>query len=170
MEEIWKDVPNYEGMYQVSNLGRVRSLPRKILRKNGVPQTLQGHVLRPQVCNSSGHLFVQLGHGNKNLVHILVARAFIGENPGGLDVCHNDSNPKNNRVENLRYDTRSNNNIDAVKAGRKKALSAEKVRHIRTLLAEGVEGTAIAKEMGVSVSCIYHIKKGRSFGWLEDAT
>lgn len=100
IKEIWKDVENYEGLYQISNFGRVKSL------KFGKEK-----ILKPGK-KSAGYLFVKLcKNGNmKNVfVHRLVALAFI-ENPENLpEVNHKDENKENNWVDNLEFCTRSYN-------------------------------------------------------------
>jgi hypothetical protein len=107
MTEAWRDVPGYEGLYQVSDCGRVRSFHRG------------GRVLR--VCpNSTGRLGLVLclnGSQRSFQVHRLVMAAFVGPCPDGMEVCHNDGNHLNNRLENLRYGTRSDNQYDRVKHG-----------------------------------------------------
>ncbi|ATW58573.1 HNH endonuclease [Corynebacterium phage Darwin] len=115
--ERWRDITGYEGLYQVSDQGRVRSLDRV----NGRGFHVSGVILR-QNPDRKGYLGVSLYSGSKEsrrrrLVHQLVAEEFIGTRPKGLDVCHNDVDKKNNSASNLRYDTRSNNILDAVKHG-----------------------------------------------------
>jgi hypothetical protein len=113
MKEIWKDIAGYEKMYQVSNLGRVRSLDR--YSWNGYKYWLQrGKILKP--CQQkSGYLNVDLSDGHskshKYRVHRLVAQAFI-PNPNNLPcVNHKDENPQNNKALNLEWcDYRYNNN------------------------------------------------------------
>ena len=93
--EIWRDVPGYEGLYQVSNYGRVKSLNYKCTGKERILKTSIG---------GSDHLKVTLsknGKGKHIYVHILIAVAFI-PNPHNYNVVHHiDHNPLNNRVENL---------------------------------------------------------------------
>ena len=76
--EVWKDIPEYEGLYQVSNLGRVKSLDRVVTRKDGRKQLCKGRLLSP--CRMRwGYLGVNLSKSNKDLtkkVHRLVAQAF----------------------------------------------------------------------------------------------
>ena len=109
--ENWKDIPGYEGRYQVSDLGRVRSVAHRVrLVCHGVETTRlsPGRVLRPGPTNS-GHLSVALGKGNSKGVHTLVALAFLGPRPAKHEVLHLDHNPANNTVGNLKYGTRSEN-------------------------------------------------------------
>ena len=101
--EIWKDIKGYEGLYQVSNLGNVKSLNyrKQKCAKNLTPKT-----------NNKGYLWVELSRdGGRQcfLIHRLVGEAFI-KNPYNFKVInHKDENPKNNRVENLEWCTQSGN-------------------------------------------------------------
>jgi hypothetical protein len=101
--EIWKDVPGYEGLYQVSNIGNVRSMNYKG----------RGEVrnLTPK-CNNCGRLWVELRKnriGKCHLVHRLVASAFIPNQFDYPQINHLDENPMNNRVENLEWCTALHN-------------------------------------------------------------
>ena len=101
-KEEWKDIKGYEGLYQVSNLGRVRSLDHYV--KNGHGNRLvHGKILKPYK-SSHGYLFVALGKKAKHRsVHRLVATAFI-QNPQNLpEVNHKDENKSNNVSSNLEW-------------------------------------------------------------------
>lgn len=104
-EEIWKSVPDYIGYYQVSNLGRVRSLDRIVNHGSGTFQYKKGVVLT-QSKSSSGYYSVTLikgGHRKIFMVHRLVAGAFL-ENKLNLPIVnHRDENKLNNRLENLEW-------------------------------------------------------------------
>lgn len=115
--EIWKDIPGYEGEYQASNWGQIRSLDRFVMVK-GVLQRRKGKILRPRPTDS-GHVRVNI-KGKDLSIHRLVMLAFVG--PSDLVVNHLDSNPKNNRLDNLEYTTHSGNMQHAVAAGRKVGL------------------------------------------------
>lgn len=113
MEEIWKDITGYEGLYQVSNLGNVKSFRGST--KYGKPKEF---ILKPSVINS-GYGVVTLYSGtskSKHQIHRLVASAFI-PNPFNLPcVNHKDENKLNNRVENLEWCTyQYNNNYGSAK-------------------------------------------------------
>ncbi|WP_084501480.1 NUMOD4 motif-containing HNH endonuclease [Nocardia xishanensis] len=118
--ERWSDIPGYEGYYQASDQGRIKSLRRTILRANGIPQTVKERILRPGRL-SSGHLHVALNAPDKSIktrrVHQLVMLAFVGPTPEGLEICHNDGNHENNRLDNLRFDTHAENMRDVIRHG-----------------------------------------------------
>lgn len=156
--EVWRDVPGFEGRYQVSDRGQVKSL------------LSGGRILRP-ARQYRGHQQVVLcrdGKENHYYVHRLVLLAFVGPCPAGQEVCHNDSNPANNALENLRYDTRSHNAADRYLAnnGRDQKLTADDVRQIRRRLATGEMVRSVARAFAVSESNISCIKTGRSWAWL----
>lgn len=124
MTEVWKDIPDYEGLYQASNLGKVRSLPRtaQYVNKWGkkVQYDIPGGVRTVFTHYRSGHLYVGLWKEGKQkhwFVHTLVLSAFVGPCPDGMECLHGDGNPANNRVENLRWGTPSNNTLDSVRHG-----------------------------------------------------
>ena len=118
MNEMWKPIPGYEGLYEVSDHGTVRSLDRQ-LPWNGTSRFFSGRILSP-VATDFGHLVVGLykdGKSSHARVHRLVMLAFVGLCPEGEEVCHYDGDPANNRLSNLRYDTRSGNFLDSVRHG-----------------------------------------------------
>ena len=117
--EQWKPVNGYEGIYEVSSHGRVRSLDRTVTYSDGRVRRFKGKVLRATL-NPDGYPFVNLctqGKKEKRYVHSLVTESFIGARPEGMEVCHNDGNPANNHLDNLRYDTHSDNMLDSVRHG-----------------------------------------------------
>lgn len=109
MEEIWKDVVGYEGLYQVSNMGRVYSLPKEWVSGNNSIQKHKGKILMASK-NSSGYYIVDLRKNNKRKskkIHQLVAESFLGHIPCGYDLVidHINDNPLDNRLENLQIVT-----------------------------------------------------------------
>lgn len=117
-EEVWKSVVGYEGYYEVSDLGRVRSLDRTTLRDNRhgkQPTKIKGRIMKQGV--RAGYPYVNLCVNNfrkKRPVHRLVAEAFLGT---GEEVNHKDGNKLNNHINNLEWCTRAENHIHALENG-----------------------------------------------------
>lgn len=118
--ERWLPVVGWVGYYDVSDLGRVRSVARLIVRGNGSPYRVPARTLKHER-NDDEHVRVTLyrdGTGFTRLVHRLVLEAFVGPCPDGMEGCHWDDDPKNNPLSNLRWDTLSANRHDMVRNGR----------------------------------------------------
>lgn len=122
-EEKWRPVVGFEGLYKVSEYGVVRSLPRVTRVRGGGTRVLTGREIKTYPM-SKGYVGINLvpregvKHIRKTGVHRLVLEAFVGPQPDGYQGCHNDGDPTNNHVSNLRWDTGSANNYDTVKHGR----------------------------------------------------
>lgn len=118
MNEVWKSCVGFPG-YEVSNLGRVRSLE---MEKWGGPvagfYTQAGRILRPGIA-STGYPTVALGRGNTRTVHSLVSDAFLGPLPHGMEVRHDNGIRSDPRLSNLLHGTRSQNIADAYRHGTK---------------------------------------------------
>lgn len=118
MKEEWKDIKGYEGLYQVSNKGRVKSLDREVIHKNGLIKLYKGRVLINNNLTKYPSIHLYLNGKVKNyLIHRLVAQAFILNTLNKLEVNHINGIKKDNRVENLEWCTRSENTIHAYKTG-----------------------------------------------------
>lgn len=121
ISEKWKPVIGFEGRYEVSDLGNVRSVDRSwVQQARGGGFYLhckKGQMLRPGVA-SNGYLTVMLGRHNSRTVHSLVAEAFIGPCPIGQEVMHADDNRQNPKLSNLSYGTRQQNVADMDAKGR----------------------------------------------------
>lgn len=103
MDEIWKDIQGFEGIYQVSNLGEVRSLDRYVNHNYGGKRLSKGRVLA-QWKSNAGYLMVSFmvdGVKTSHLVHRLVVESFMGDIPDDLQVNHIDENKENNHLNNL---------------------------------------------------------------------
>lgn len=117
--EIWKSITDYEELYEVSNFGRVRSLPRTVAfgnQKRTTPYMIIAPYIRP-----AGYATVKLGKDGKKrnaYVHRLVALAFLGDCPSNHEVCHRDGNKTNNTSSNLYWGTRKQNIADNIRLGR----------------------------------------------------
>ncbi|MFG6338781.1 MAG: NUMOD4 motif-containing HNH endonuclease [Lachnospiraceae bacterium] len=173
MEEIWKDIPGYEGKYQASSRGRVRSMDRYIVRphprsKAPTEYHVRGRVLKRTV-GAHGYCVVGLGKENVQKVHVIVAATFLGRRPSGKVIRHLDGNRQNNSISNLCYGTQSENQMDRYSYGGKMGkLSPSNVRQIRNLLVEGSMGRKdVAELFGVTRGAVDHICQGRTFAWLK---
>lgn len=111
MDEIWKDVKGYEGFYQVSNLGRIRSLDH--YASNGVSQILYKGKIRKLRIQPNGYVYLNLSDGKnvqkRHYVHRLVAKAFIPNPENKPEINHKDENKQNNCADNLEWCTRKEN-------------------------------------------------------------
>ena len=117
--ELWMPVAGYEGLYSVSNLGRVRSEDREVACRDGGVRR-QRAFIRKVGLNDDGYLVLNLSKDakkRKHRVHVLVAAAFIGPRPEGMEVAHNDGSRAVSRLDNLRYDTHTGNMRDRVAHG-----------------------------------------------------
>ena len=153
MQEVWKAIPGYEGRYEVSDQGRVRSI-NKLLVLSSV---------------SGGYKGVSLGKNNSKLVHRLVALAFIGAPPAGKRlVLHGNGDRVDNRLTNLRYGDHNDNAADAklhgtqVKGDRQHAakLTTEQVQEIR---ASNDAYLVLAKKFAVTSACISAVVKRKNW-------
>jgi len=175
-EKRW--IPGYEYEYQIDTDGNVYSFKKTRGLK------FVGEKLKPGSSSRYGHQHVYL---NKKpfLVHRLVLETFVGKCPDGMECCHNDGVASNNKLENLRWDTRSNNAKDAVKHGTsnlklgnkigsmkgednpKSKLTEEDVIMIRMFLDDRISQRKIAKQFDVCKSTIGFIKSGSSWSHIK---
>lgn len=112
MTEIWKDISGYEGLYQVSNLGNVRSVDRLVEYPDGHIQRYKGRILKPSERCNTGYYYVNLSKNSKIhdvYVHQLVGETFLNKCNDDDVIDHIDRNRHNNRLENLRYTSQRNN-------------------------------------------------------------
>ena len=170
--EIFKDVVGYEGYYMVSNMGNVKSMERTVATWRGT-RMVRARLLKPGIRPDS-RLLVVLHVGGKDrtcLIHHLVAAAFIGPRPQGMQVCHNDGNPTNNAASNLRYDTPKGNHADKLLHGtsnRGTRNGSNKLTEAQVLAirADTRSGTTVAAEYGITHYNVYLIRRRKIWGWL----
>lgn len=112
IEELWKPIKGYEGIYEISSLGRVKSLPRKYRKTEKFLST------RPDKKGYHRAALTKNGKARERKVHQLVLEAFVGPRPKGTQACHWDDDRTNNSVENLRWGTPSENLYDRVRNNR----------------------------------------------------
>ena len=112
MNEIWKNIKDYEGIYQCSNTGKIRTCDRIVTESNGKTQFRRGQEIKPHL-NKNGYLQFALNKNAKRkmvYVHIIVAQTFLN-NPNNLKtVNHKDGNKTNNNIDNLEWCSYSDNN------------------------------------------------------------
>ena len=176
MQEVWAPVPEWEGLYEVSNMGRVRSL-----RKNRGPRKVP-RILKPQPTGrqSKKRMSVRLFRAETGvtkfmLVHRLVLMAFVGPCPDGHETRHLNDDPTDNRLGNLCWGTRRQNAADARANGISRAgarngralLDADKVRAIRKLRGE-VPQQELADRFGVAQTTISGVQTGKLWPHVTD--
>lgn len=179
MTERWLSVVGFEGLYEVSDYGRVRSLDRPV--RNGYPGTtrvVRGKMMKPTVALRGGYHYIglaQFGKIRTLKVHRLVLEAFVG--PGhGLHGRHLDGNPKNNALSNLAWGTHQQNGQDMVRHGRSQRgeksplarMTEEKVRQSRRMYASGISQESIADTFGVAQGTISAALRGVSWSWVDE--
>lgn len=174
MLEVWKPVAGYEGLYLVSNRGRVKSLPRVVnAPQSGGARMSPGKILKPG--DVGGRWIVSLSKQGKVTTHLiahLVATAFLGSDNGRL-VLHKNDVATDDRVENLKYGTHQDNMTDGkenkkFQRGSKRynsKLTEAQVIQIKLRLPHE-KVCKIAKDFGVLHAVISMIKSGNNWGWL----
>ena len=186
-KEVWKDIIGYEGLYQVSNLGNVKSLDRIVNKPNGVSYMRKGKICKQSKSNL-GYMTIGFTVNNNKVnkyVHRLVAEAFITNVNDYPQVNHIDCDKTNNKINNLEWCTNSENHIHASKNGLNKLhlyrvaysgeengrslLTKEQVLEIKQkYIPYKYSAKKISKEYNVSESCITHILNNTS--WKEIST
>lgn len=167
--ESWKDVVGWEGYYQVSNLGNVKSFKRKGLTSFG-ERNYAGNLVKPIKC-SNGYVAVNLtksGVRQQKNIHVLVLEAFIGERPFKYDACHNNGIKTDCRLENLRWDTRSNNHKDKINHGTNQSGEKANKKKINKQIADKIRllnlsSNEISKKYQISPTQAWRIKNNLSW-------
>lgn len=121
MNEEWRPVKGFQGYYEVSNQGRIRSLDRVVPHARFGTVRRKGGLLTACKKNKRGHLGTTLcinGTEHQVWVHVLVLEAFVGPCPPRMECRHLNGNPADNRLENLRWGTRKENSADRKAHGR----------------------------------------------------
>lgn len=165
--EEWRAIEGFPG-YEVSNLGRVRSW-----RKWGHAELAKTPRLLKVSADHSGYMAVAVsdppgsGRSVRKSVHRFVAVAFLGPQPDGMQVAHNDGDQSNNRADNLRWATPRENSADMIRHGtvycgekhHSSKLTKEQVNTIRNTEARYGALIALAREYGVSEHTIHTIRR-----------
>lgn len=171
-DEKWLPVVGWEGIYEVSDMGRVKSLSRVIPDSRCGQRRVPERIMKGQTALPLPYVRVTLSDkqsGRKGLtapgVHQLVAAAFLGPPPTGHEVCHGNGDPTDNRLANLRYGTRKENHADRILHGTNLAgqanpaskLTEVEVLGIRSRAASGETCASIARSLGVTGACIQQV-------------
>ena len=181
-EEKWKDIKGYEGLYQISSFGRIKTVPHWQTYSNGDKHFYKERIRVPGV-GPTGYLSIRLGSkGREAGVHRLVAETFIPRVPGKNDVNHIDGDKTNNRVENLEWCTQKENVYHAIHTlghwsqsekqskaasiiGKKnRKLTMNDARMIRAEYARGyISSRELGEKYGLSKPCILRILHNKSY-------
>lgn len=172
IEEVWKDIPGWENLYQASNWGYIKSL---ILYK-GKPS----RILQTWCYGNYGHLEVTLCKNKtktRHKVHRLILETFIGSCPSGMECRHLDGNPKNNKLSNLIWGTPKENQSDRIlhgtdNRGSKQGSSKMKdkqIKEIRKLAKEGkFTQQQIANMFNICQPMVSMIKNKKRWQYLDE--
>lgn len=178
MTEVWKDVKGFEGMYQVSNLGRIKSLEREVITKKGYAIKVNESILKGSK-DTKGYLQVEFKKDGKRIIrfiHRIVAEAFIPNVEHKEQVNHKNGNKLDNYVGNLEWATCKENiehawknNLNTARCGEKHAnskLTDEQARYIKENYKahdKQFGARALARKFNISVAPIVNIVSGK--GW-----
>ena len=173
MGEMWLPAVGYEGIYEASDLGRIRSM-------RTMTNTFTGKILKPSP-NARDYQQVSLyknGIKSSIRVHIIVAESFIGPRPSGKQINHIDGDRKNNRADNLEYVTQSENMLHAYRLGLESPtrgeahgmakLTEDNVHEIRRRLLRKETNKSIAARFNVCQQTISMIATGKRWGYLKE--
>ena len=178
MKEIYKDIPGWDGYYQASNLGNIKSVTRIVNHKRLGQQTVYERILKPNiVCGYRQVILSKDGKRNYQKVHRLVAETFISNPDSKKQVNHIDGNKLNNCIDNLEWNTPSENQIHAFNKGLSKPrrgkannftkLTKEQVIEIKKLLKQKTHShRQIGEIYGVTRQAIGRINTGKNWAWL----
>lgn len=172
-QEQWRPVVDYEGTYEVSDLGNIRSVRREVLNKHGRIQVFSA---RKKACRPSdkGYLQVKLykdGEKKNGAVHRIVAAAFLGPCPDGHVVDHIDRDRGNPKLTNLQHMTQEDSDAQGGRGSRGESSSCSKLTEAQALeiRKDPRPSREIAAEHGVSADHVRRIQRGLYWGWLSDA-
>jgi hypothetical protein len=172
--EIWKDIVGLEGYYQVSDLGRVRSVDREFVDRRGHNRRFPGVMIVITDDGAGYQKFLSHKAGvKKNIsLHVCVLQAFTGSAPEGFECCHGNGDRKDNRHSNLRWGTRAENAKDRALHGT--AIRGEESpnsklsdRDVREILRSPESHAEVASVYGVSAELVGMIRNGKAWSHLD---
>lgn len=177
MEEIWKDIEGWEGLYRISNLGNVKSLSRKVNVRNGHTRTTKEKILIP-ILQATGYVMIFLGKNNQRSIHRLVAQAFIPNPENKRTVNHLNGIKTDNREVNLEWATYLENMRHSFKNALHVSLKGEERYNSKLTEDEvfqilqlnsmyGLKQNMIAKEYGITISMVNVIVKMKAWRHIQ---
>jgi len=174
-QEVWKPIAGFEESYEISSLGRLKSVARTVSHKKNGTRAISENITEGAVAATGKYRVVHLWRDGKRTtkyVHSLVLEAFAGERPKGADCCHCDGDRLNNRKENLRWDTRKGNFADMDEhgtriLGRKRWNAVLNESIIRAIRDDQRPQAIIGREYGISQGKVSSIKSRRVWGWVQ---
>lgn len=156
MDEIWKSIPEYEGIYEVSSFGRVK----RVLATRGATA---GRIL----CSATSHGYYSIRLSKNDVqktyfIHQLVLSAFCG--PSNLNCNHKNGNRKDNRIENLEYVAQQENRLHSLYVLKeKRSIDASIARQMRDAAAQGMSRRELQKQFGVTKYVVDDLLCGRTW-------
>lgn len=179
MVEEWKEVVGFEGFYEVSNMGNVRSVPHMKSSYGGRRWLQKGKLLRPTRVKDKGYRVVSLcvgGVATRRYVHDLVLCAFVGPRPEPTShCCHGAAGSEDNSLGNLRWDTPVSNAQDRNRDGTmqigerhwKNVYSEDQIRSAKRMLKDGIHVRTVALATLIKENTVWAIKSGRQWAHLS---
>ncbi|HDU8695027.1 NUMOD4 motif-containing HNH endonuclease [Morganella morganii] len=170
-QERWVPAYQWENLYEVSDLGRIRSIERTGKTQFGV-RKYGGGIVNPIKHKANGYLVVNLtssgGRRKQVLVHRLVIMSFLGTSPKGMECCHNNGDRQDPRLVNLRWDTRKNNHADKKihgtwQGGENNGWHKLTVPQVIAIRTSGLSIKELSEKFSVSTSCIEQVKYFQSW-------
>jgi DNA-binding transcriptional regulator YiaG len=175
--ETWKVIPGYEGLYEVSDQGRVRGLDRHVKHSKGGLRLHRGKIISPDYAlKYPQHHLHKDGKQRTHYTHQLVALTFIGPRPDrDYQVAHKDGNPRNNTPSNLYYatpsqnaeDKRSHRTMPLGSNHKNSKLKESDIPRIRQLSNEGMSRSKVAKLFGVCTMTIQNVISGKVWAHVQ---
>lgn len=171
--ERWLPIIGFEGMYEVSSVGRIRGLSR--LSRNGkrVPPKILTNARKVTSGKNRafGYMRIKLskdGRLHDLAVHLLVLEAFVGPRPDGMDGCHGDGDTSNNTLPNLRWDTPKGNMADkilhgTIAKGERNGFSKLTENDVHFIRGSDLSQKMLSEKLGVSKGCIARVRAGQTW-------
>lgn len=166
-EEIWNDIPGYEGFYQASSLGRIKSVSRLMRNCGSTLSLVKGRIIKQTIAKGEdvyyGFTASRKGIIRREFVHISVAKAFHSNPENKPQVNHKDGDKRNNRKDNVEWATESENAIHSILKGLRKSIkpeqliTAEKIKIIFNLRNEGRTQSYIALQLNTNQSVVSRV-------------